>query len=39
MRENNEWLIIAAEMPVTFESDTIIISSNLVASRLHEILQ
>ena len=27
----------AAETPVEFQSDTIIITSNLVASRLHEI--
>ena len=27
----------AAEMPVKFQSDTIIITSNLAASRLHEI--
>ena len=27
----------AADMPVTFQSDTVIITSNLSASRLHEI--
>ena len=29
----------AAKMPVKFQSDTIIITYNLMASRLHEILQ
>ena len=29
----------AAEMPVKFQSDAIIITSNLAASRLHEILR
>ena len=29
----------AAEMPYKFQSDTIIITSNLAATRLHEILQ
>ena len=34
-----DWLLgsWAAEMPVKFQSDTIIITSNLAASRLHEI--